>query len=57
MGFEQEVRTLCDRVVACESDEEAVQLTRHMQELLHATIDELRQNARNLPLARCAGAE
>ena len=42
MYFEEQIRELCQRVVACESDEEAAELSRQMTALLHGKIEELR---------------
>ena len=42
MNFEEQIRELCQRVVACESDEEATELSRQMKALLHGKIEELR---------------
>jgi hypothetical protein len=42
MNFEEQIRELCQRVVACESEEEAAELSRQMRALLHRKIEELR---------------
>jgi hypothetical protein len=42
MDFEEQIRELCQRVVACESEEEAAELSRQMKALLHGKIEELR---------------
>ena len=42
MNFEEQIRELCQRVVACESDEEAAELSCQMKALLHGKIEELR---------------
>ena len=42
MNFEEQIREVCQRFVACESDEEAAELSRQMKALLHGKIEELR---------------
>jgi hypothetical protein len=50
MTFEQQIMKLCEEVIACHSEREAIELTRRMQLLMHARIEELRNNLSNLPL-------
>ena len=49
MTFEQEIGKLCLEVIACTSDQEAVELTRRMQGLMHKRIQEVRGNLMTLP--------
>jgi len=42
MNFEEQIREVCQRFVACESDEEAAELSRQMKAFLHGKIEELR---------------
>ena len=50
MDFENQILQLCQEIIACQSEEESVKLTRRMQELLHRRIEELRSNVSTLPL-------
>ncbi len=45
MPFEDEIMKLCERICACNSDAEAIELTREMKSLLHDRILELRKSA------------
>jgi hypothetical protein len=49
MTFEEQLKHLCQKIVACKSDEEAVELARRMQALMHARVEELRSNLIALP--------
>ena len=55
MTFEQQILSLCEEAVACESEEEAMEIARHIQALLHARIEELRGNLISLPPVGPAG--
>jgi hypothetical protein len=49
MTFEQRMGKLCKDAVASESEQEAVEILRQMQELMHNRIEELRGNLITLP--------
>jgi hypothetical protein len=49
MTFEQQINCLCEKAVACKSEEEAVEIARQMQALMHNRIEELRSNLITLP--------
>ena len=49
MTFEQQINRLSQQDVACKSEEEAVDIARQMQELMHNRIEELRSNLITLP--------
>ena len=44
MPFEQRVRELCDRLIACNTESEAIHITRELRALMHEHIEELRVN-------------
>jgi hypothetical protein len=50
MDFENHIRELCQEILTCQTEEEAVDLTRRMQELLHRRIEDLRSNVSTAPL-------
>jgi len=47
--FDHEIRKLCDQILACTSEREAVKLTCRLKALLHGHIEELRNNLITLP--------
>ncbi len=49
MTFEQQITKLCSEAIACKSEEEAVELVREIQTLMHKRIEELRGNLITLP--------
>lgn len=49
MNFEEQITQLCEEVIACESEEQAVELVRRLQVLMHTRIEQLRENLMNLP--------
>jgi len=48
--FEEEIKTICQQLLVCESETEAVALCKKMQSLTHAGIEDAREKARILPL-------
>ncbi len=47
--FEEQISALCQEVIACKSEEQAIELARRIQSLMHARIEELRGNLITLP--------
>jgi hypothetical protein len=43
MLLEERIRQLCERITSCESEEETIQLTRELKDLLHQCIERLRK--------------
>ena len=50
MTFEQQIHKLCEEAIACRCEDDAIAVTRRIQMLMHARIEELRGNLSNLPL-------
>lgn len=49
MDFQKPIQELCQEIIACQSEEEAVKLTRRLKILLHDRIEELRGTVPLLP--------
>jgi hypothetical protein len=49
MSFHDEMRELCSEIVACECEEEVVQIARRLREMVHAHMEEQRRNLLKLP--------
>lgn len=49
MNFEEQIAQLCEEAIACKSEEQAVELVRRLQALMHTRIEQLRGNLINLP--------
>ena len=43
MPLEERIRRVCERIACCESEEETIQLTRELKDLLHQCIERLRK--------------
>lgn len=43
MPLEERTKQLCERIACCESEEETIQLTRELKDLLHQCIEGLRK--------------
>jgi len=48
--YEEEIRAICQQLLVCESETEAVALCKKMRSLTHAGIEDARAKARILPL-------
>jgi len=48
--FEEEIKAICQQLLVCKSETEAIALCKKMQSLTHAHIEESRAKARLLPL-------
>ena len=42
MSFEDQMKKLREKIVACESDEEVMELARELRELIHQRLEEVR---------------
>lgn len=49
MTFEDQINQLADEAIRCTSEEQAIELTRRMQALMHARIESLRENLITVP--------
>jgi hypothetical protein len=49
MTFEEQIKKLCEEVVACESEKKAIELAREMRGFMHKRIEELREHLITLP--------
>lgn len=49
MTFEDQINRLAEEVIHCTSEEQAIELTRRMQALMHARIESLRENLITVP--------
>ncbi len=51
MKLEDRIRELCGQIVACQSDDESVELALQLKELLHRRIEELRHSVNGSSLS------
>ena len=49
VNFEEQIIALCEEVITCKSEEQAIELVRRMQSLMHTRIEELRGKLITLP--------
>jgi hypothetical protein len=49
VNFEEQIIQLCEEVIACKSEEQAIELTRRIRSLMHTRIEELRGKLITLP--------
>lgn len=50
MTFEDQINKLAEDAIACASEDQAVELVRRMQSLMHERIESLRENLITVPL-------
>jgi hypothetical protein len=48
--FEEEIKAICQQLLVCESETEAIALCQKIQSLTHAHVEEAREKAHLLPL-------
>jgi hypothetical protein len=48
--YESEIRAICEQLVVCKSESEAVELCKRLRTLTHSRIEVARAQARILPL-------
>jgi len=51
-SFERRIKELCNRLVTCESEAEAIELSRELQKLIHERIEAIRSEFVASPAAR-----
>jgi hypothetical protein len=50
--FAEEVKELCKQIIASDTEQEAIRLSRQLQKLLHERIQSLREETRSIHLVK-----